>query len=411
MSVSRDTRVDVTLAVAALLLLFALQRVTGAIDVHEGRGWDGVDYAVMLRASLAAGSANSALRPLIVLLNRPAYWLLDDEVTAFRIMNFVYAGLMALAACRLFARYNRATGARALLVINLFLCIATAKFAAFYPVAIDMGALAIITAAVAAIVSEHRVLAAIALVGAVSAREFGLAAVIFAVVHDVRTRIPLRTIVTTAAPAVIALVLVRVLVNRSFEAAEAPLSFARLVVNLQLWRDPVYAGLFFYFTLTVFGGVSVFAAGAAPAVLRLWKREWEWAAYVAFIGAASAAGNADIWRYLVYLLPAAVAAAGAASRELSASKTRSALAAGLVVAATLVTQRPWERLDVVAYFRDWFPYYLQTGGAPIDHPPSLWPLWGWRLLIAACLLWVMTTIAAPSLSTLRSTGPSPDTRS
>jgi hypothetical protein len=129
---------------------------------------------------------------------------------------------------------------------------------------------------------------------------------------------------------------------------------------------------------------------------------------VALIGAASAAGDADIWRYLVYLLPAAVAAAGAASRELSAWKARSLLAAALSIAATLITQRPWERIDLAAYFRDWFPYYLHTGGAPIDHPPSLWPLWGWRFLIVAGLLWAMTLIAAPSLSTLRSTGSSPD---
>lgn len=411
MTLSRDTRVDAALMLAALLLLFALQRVTGTIEVHEGRGWDGVDYAAMLRSSLTDGSPNAALRPLVVLLDRPAYWLLDSEVNAFRVMNFFYAGLMSIAVCRLFARYNPATGARALLVLNLFLCIATAKFSAFYPVAVDMGALAINTTAVAAIVSGHRVLAAIALVGAVSAREFGLAALIFAVVHDVRTRTPFRTIITTAAPALFALVLVRVFVNRSFEAADAPLSFARLVVNLQLWRDPVYAGLFVYFTLTVFGGVSLFAAGAAPAVLRLWKREWEWVAYTGFVGAAAAAGDADMWRYLVYLLPAAVAAAGAASRELSARKTRASAAAVLAVAATLITQRPWERLDLVAYFRDWFPYYLHTGGAPIEHPPSLWPLWGWRFLIAVGLLWMMTTIAAPSLSTLRSTGPAPDARS
>jgi len=407
-SLTRDTRVDVALALAAVLLLFALQGVTGAIQVNEGRGWDGADYAVMLRDSLTSGTANTALRPLVVLLNRPAYRLLGSEVSAFRVMNFLYAALLSVAACRLFARYNPRVGARALLVLNLFLCIATAKYAAFYPVLIDMGALAIITAAIAAIVSGHRVLAAAALVGAVTAREFGVAAVLFALVHDVRRRTPLRTILATSAPAVVALALVRLFVQRSFDEAAAPLSFARLLANLQLWQDPVFAGLFVYFLLTLFGGISLFAAGAAPAVLRLWKREWEWVAFAGFIGAASAAGDADIWRYLVYLLPAAVAAVGAASRDLSAWKTRSACAAALALAATLVTQRPWERVDLVVYFRDWFPYYLHTGRAPIDHPPSLWPLWGWRFLIAVGLLWAMTTIAAPSISTLRSTAPSPD---
>jgi hypothetical protein len=409
MTVSRDTRVDAGLTLVALLLLLALQRMTGAIEVNSGRGWDGADYAAMLSDGLTEGTANTALRPLVVLLTRPAYWLLESEVTAFRVMNFLFAGLLSVATCRLFARYNPSIGARTLLVINLFLCIATAKYSAFYPVLIDMGALAIITTAIAATVSGHRVLAAVALVGAVTAREFGLAAVIFTLVHDVRQRAPWRAILGTTAPAIAALVLVRVFVNRSFDDT-APLSFARLVVNLQLWRDPVFAGLFIYFTVTVFGGISLFAAGAAPAVLRLWKREWEWVAYAGFIGAASAAGDADIWRYLVYLLPAAVAGAGAASRELSAWKARSLLAAALALAATLITQRPWERIDLVAYFRDWFPYYLHKGGAPIDHPPSLWPLWGWRFLIVVGLLWAMTLVASPLLSTPRSTGPSPDAR-
>lgn len=407
---SRDTRVDVALALAAVLLLFALQRLTGSIEVNEGRGWDGTDYAAMLRESLGDGTANTALRPLVVLLNRPAYWLLDSAVSAFRVMNFLYAALLSLAACRLFARYNPNAGARALLVVNLFLCIAPAKYTAFYPVLVDMGALAVVTIAIAAIVSGHRLTAAIALVGAVTAREFGLAAVVFLLVRDLRQRTPLRVALATAAPAVAALVVLRVLVTRAFAGDHAPLTLGRLVTNLQMWHDPLFASLFVYFALTVFGGVSLFVAGAAPAVLRLWRREWEWVPYVALIGAASAAGDADIWRYLVYLLPAAVAAAGAASRELSAWKARSLLAAALALAATLTTQRPWERIDLVAYFRDWFPYYLHTRAAPIDHPPSLWPLWEWRFLIVAGLLCAMTIVAAPLLPTLRWTGPSPDPR-
>jgi hypothetical protein len=275
-------------------------------------------------------------------------------------------------------------------------------------VLVDMGALAVVTMAIAAVVSGHRLTAAIALAGAVTAREFGLAAVVFLLVRDLRQRTPLPVAVATAAPAVVALVALRVVVTRAFAGDEAPLTLGRLVTNLELWHDPLFAGLFVYFALTVFGGVSLFAAGAAPAVLRLWRREWEWVAYVALIGAASAAGDADIWRYLVYLLPAAVAAAGAASRELSAWKARSVLAAALALAGTLITQRPWERIDLVAYFRDWFPYYLRTGGAPIHNLPSLWPLWGWRFLIVAGLLCGMAIIAAPLLSTLRSTGPSPD---
>ena len=403
MTVSRNARIDAALALMAVTLLAGLRQVTGAIPVNDGRGWDGMDYSAMLTSGFDAGSANSALRPFVVVLTMPAHWLLDSPVAAFAVMNLVFAAILSLAVCRLFARYNPDAGARALLVVNLFLCIATAKYAAFYPVLVDMGALAVMTVAIAAIVSGHRVVAAVALVGAVTAREFGLAAVVFLLLRDLRQRTPLRATLATAAPAVAALIALRLLVTRVFEDDAAPLTVARLVTNLQLWHEPVFAGLFAYFAVTVFGGVSLFAAGAAPAILRLWRREWEWAAYVALIGGAAAAGDADIWRYLAYLLPAAVAGFGVAWREL-ASGTRRAVAGALVLVATCVTQRPWERIDLVAYFRDWFPYYLHTGGAPIEDPPSMWPLWGWRLLMAAGLLWAMSAVAAPAPSTVPSDG-------
>ena len=397
MSVSRNARIDAALALTAVALLAGLRLVTGTIPVNGGRGWDGMDYAAMLTSSFDAGSANSALRPFVVVLTMPAHWLLGSPVAAFGLMNLLFAAVLSLAVCRLFTRYNPDAGARALLVVNLFLCIATAKYAAFYPVLVDMGALTVLTVAMAAIVSGHRVVAAAALVGAVTAREFGLAAVVFLLLRDVRQRTPLRVTLATAAPAIAALVALRLLVNRAFDDGAAPLTLARLVTNLQLWHEPVFAGLFAYFAVTVFGGVSLFAAGAAPAILRLWRREWEWVAYVALIGAAAAAGDADLWRYLAYLLPAAVAGFAVASREL-ASPVRRGLAAAMILAATLVTQRPWERIDLVAYFRDWFPYYLHTGGAPLEDPPSMWPLWGWRFLLAAGLLWAMAAVAAPSPS-------------
>jgi hypothetical protein len=394
MTVSRNARVDGALALLAVALLVALQQMTGAITVNEGHGWDGADYAAMLTDTLTEGTANTALRPFVVLINRPAYWLLDSAVGAFRAMNFVFGAVLCVAMCRLFARYNPSERARALLVVNLFLCIATAKYAAFYPVLVDVGALTIISVAIATLLSGHRVAAAVALVAAVTAREFGLAALLFALVRDLRIRTPLRITAATLVPAIAALIALRMFVSAEFSGEATPLTFSRLFTNLQLWRNPVFAGLFVYFTLTVFGGVSLFAAGAVPGVLRLWRREWEWVAYVAFIGAAAAAGDADIWRYLVYLLPAAVAGFGAASRELPA--TKHAAAAALVVAATLVTQRPWEAIDLVGYFRDWFPYYVYTGAAPLETKPSLWPVWGWRFLIAAGLLWAMTAVAAGS---------------
>ena len=86
--------------VAMAVLVFAwTNAVTGQIDVNNGRGWDGGEYATMLEEGWTEGTVNTALRPLIVLLNRPVFSLTGDAVQAFRLMNFVYVGLLCLALC------------------------------------------------------------------------------------------------------------------------------------------------------------------------------------------------------------------------------------------------------------------------------------------------------------------------
>src|SRR5262245_12319999 len=46
--IGRAAMVNAGLALTAVMLLFAMERVTGRIPVNEGRGWDGVDYSNML---------------------------------------------------------------------------------------------------------------------------------------------------------------------------------------------------------------------------------------------------------------------------------------------------------------------------------------------------------------------------
>lgn len=38
----------------------------------------------------------------------PAQWILDSPVAAFKTMNLLFVGILSVAVCRLFARYNRA---------------------------------------------------------------------------------------------------------------------------------------------------------------------------------------------------------------------------------------------------------------------------------------------------------------
>jgi len=67
----------------------------------------------------------------------------------------------------------------------------------------------------------------------------------------------------------------------------------------------------------------------------------------------------------------------------------------LVCVATIATQRPFQAMDVKAYFLDWFPYYIQQGeNVPLPTLPALWPVWGWRFLMTTGLLWLLA-VSAP----------------
>lgn len=375
-----------------------MEAFTGRVPANEGRGWDGMDYAAMLEA-LNGGNVNTALRPLIVIANRPAYRRFGNPVTAFRAMNYLYVALAAFAICLLFDRYSRDAVAKVLLALNLFVSIALVKYSAFYPVQIDLGAHAVILMALWAIVSGRRVATGVTTTAAVLAREFGIATVAFGVTRDLRQRVPLPLIAKTYTPAVLAFFGWRFLVTAtwSFGGTSEPLGFYRLTSNLAYFADPVFAGFFMYFALTIFGGASLLVLARADVAVRAFWREPEWAVYAGLVLAAAAMGDADLWRYLAYLLPAIVVLFAICARELHQRRWRVAVAA-LVCVATAVTQRPLQTMDVTAYFRDWFPYYISkaTPLPLVEEVPALWPVWGWRFLIAAGLLWLLAAASSYS---------------
>lgn len=386
------TRVRLTANVALVVLAVAtfalVNAVTGQIDVNNGRGWDGGEYATMLEDGWTEGTVNTALRPLIVLLNRPAYSVTGDAVEAFRLMNYAYVALLCLSLCLLLDAYGTDAAIKALVVGNVLLCIATLKYAAYYPVLIDAGGLSLIVLATYLVVSGRRVAAAIACVAAVLAREFAIAVLAFGIVRDLRRRTPLWQIAATYAPAIVGF-----LVWRQFVIAtigwDGMITVARMLTNLPQWADPVFVGLFVYFLLTVFGGITVFVLAKAGMVAGHLRREPEWAAYIAAVMVPALLGNADIWRYLAYLLPAVAVLFALSARDVAPPRHRLALVA-LVCAATIVTQRPWQELDVAAYFRDWFPYYVHLERVPPEGmDPEIWPLWAWRFLTAAGLCWLL----------------------
>jgi hypothetical protein len=56
------------------------------------------------------------------------------------------------------------------------------------------------------------------------------------------------------------------------------------------------------------------------------------------------------------------------------------LAAAFLV--TVVTQQPFVRMDMVQYFRDWFPVYLYQAG---DANDAFWSTWQVRFVLTGIL--------------------------
>jgi hypothetical protein len=268
------------------------------------------------------------------------------------------------------------------------LSIAILKFAAYYPMLIDPGAHAVIVLATYLIVTGRRVPAAVACVAAVLAREFAIGVLAFGIARDLRLRAPLLRVILTYGPGLGILIGWRMFVAASFPGEET-VGIPRLLENADLWADPVFVAFFAYFLVTVFGGATLFLVARLDLVWRHIRREPEWAVYAAAILGPAILGSADIWRYLAYLLPAVVVLFATSARDAGVPRHRLALTA-LLVAATVLTQRPFAAMNVDTYFRDWFPYYVQLMRVPPEGgTPLLFPAWGWRFLIATSILVVV----------------------
>jgi hypothetical protein len=302
-----------------------------------------------------------------------------------------------LAVCLLFDHYSSDAAAKVLLIANVLLSIATLKYVAYYPVLIDAGAYAIITGAVYLILSGRRIPAALACVAGVLSREFTVAVIAFGIVRDLRLRVRLTTILATYGPAILVFAGWRVAVTSHFsDGNDEILTFSRLFANLEQWSDPTFVAFFVYFLLTIFGGVTLFVFGKFGLAVRHLVREPEWAVFILATIAPALFGSADMWRYLAYLLPAVVVLFAVTAREIGLPRRR--LAAALIIcAATVMTQRPFQAIDMTAYFRDRFPYYVQLQRLPPEATdPEIWPLWAWRFLAAAGLWWLLAVFPTVS---------------
>jgi hypothetical protein len=385
----RPGAAETALAIGGGALFHGVSVLSGKVATGDGLGWDGQAYARMVTDSLHAGSANTGARPLLPLLTRIPYGLGLDVRQSFELMNDIYAVALYLFVALLLDRYGAGLRVKALIMANLALCIATSKVYGFYPAQVDLGALALVTAAVYFVMTDRHWPAVAACILAVASREFGIAAVFCGMHRSVRGR-RWRESLAYALPLGVFAALRWTAGGGS--AGDEALSLADAMGNLRFWTSPSFITIFMYFCVTVFGGISALLVFRPGWCLRRFREEPELATYLALVVVLAAAGSADIWRYLAFALPVSVALVGLYGRDADPVTLRRVAVAMTFV--TVMTQRPFERMTDALYFRDWFPlYYIFVWDS---QPSDLLPVWTARFVSVVPAVLALALMSARS---------------
>jgi hypothetical protein len=372
------------LAAAGLLIFLSLFLTSGRVVAGDGLGWDGRGYASLMTDGLDEGSVITRSRPFLPLITRIPHALGLDVIQSFQVMNAIYAFTLYLFVALILDRYGASTRFKLVVIANLALCIATSKMFAYYPVLVDLGGLALMTAAFYFTITDRHALAGATCVLGVASREFAIAA---ALCGWSRTYCQGRLWRDGwwYLPAVVVAITVRVVTY-----AEGSLSLRDVIMNLGFWRSPMYVTAFFYFAITVFGGVSAFLAVHPRWCARRLREHPEQATFFAVVVGLAAVGNLDIWRYLMFTLPVVVALTGQYYCDhLRGTRLEQPIAAAMLF-TTVMTQRPFQGMNGAIYFREWFPQYDFVSGLA---SPELLILWGTRLTGLMLLIVLLASIS------------------
>jgi len=359
------------------VMLFCIVNLrSGRIEANDGLGWDGRQYAHMVTGRLNDGTVPTQTRPLLPLLTRVPHAAGLDVIPAFQVVNLLAAAVLYFFLCRILDLHRVAAVYKAYFVATVALCIATAKMSAFYPTQIDLGALAIMSASTYVVLTRSGPVAGGAVLLAVTAREFGVALAFLGFHREVRQGRGVVRALFTYAPAVGAMLLLRQWANATNAGDHRPLiSAAGYLANLALWRDPAFVAFFGYFSLTLLGGVTALFVLRPLWLARTLTATPELITGALIVVAAAVVGNADIWRYLVFLLPVLTVLFGVYVRD---HQPRPMLLFAALL-FTVVTQQPFSRMDMTSYFSQWFPAYVSGTD---DATETFWFAWRNQFLVA-----------------------------
>jgi hypothetical protein len=373
--VHRSWATNLIIVAIGLTLFAGLNARTGRVDANDGLGWDGRQYAHMVTDRIYDGTANTQTRPLLPLLTRLPYAAGLDIIPAFQVMNFVYAGVLYFFLCLILDLYDVPRVYKGYFIVSVALCIATSRMFAFYPVQIDLGALAVLSASTYVLLTRGGWMGCVAVLLAVTAREFLVVLAFFGFHREVRQGHSVARAFFTYAPAVAALFLLRQWASTTNlgDRDRGLLTTQDFLANFAHWHDLSFAVFFFYFLITLLGGVTVLLTLRPAWCVRQLAGAPEFTTFAALIVGAASFG-VDIWRYLVFLLPVITILFAAYVRDYRPGPVL--LTAALLL--TLFTQEPFVQMDMTQYFRDWFPAYVYPTD---DATPEFWSAWRLRIAV------------------------------
>lgn len=382
---------NAVIAVVGLTLFGIVNVLSGRVEANDGLGWDGRQYAHMVTDRLADGTASTQTRPLLPLLTRIPLAAGLDIITAFQLMNALYAIVLYFFLCRILDLYGVTTPYKAYFVVTVALCIATSRMFAFYPTLIDLGALAVMSAATYVLLTRTGWAACAATIVAVTTREFGAVLALFGFHRELRLGRGFLRPLLTYAPAGALLFLIRRWADATNlgDRDRALPTVAEMLAGFAASRDPPFIAFFVYFLVTLLGGVTLLLALRPVWCIRKFAGMPELATLIALVVAAAAIGI-DIWRYLVFTLPAIAILYGLYVRDHQPGPLL--LTAAFIL--TLATQQPFVQMDMTHYFRDWFPAYVYRTD---DATAAFWSAWRVRIAItiAGALVLVIVQRMAP----------------
>jgi hypothetical protein len=377
---NRSWAANLIITAIGLALFTGVNLSSGRVDANDGLGWDGRQYAHMVTGQLTDGTVATQTRPLLPLLTRLPYAAGLDVLSAFQVMNFLYAAALYLCLCLVFDLYGVDNRYKAYFVATVALCIATSRMFAFYPTLLGLGSLTVLTASTYVILTRNGWPAGAAALAAVTTREFGVAVALFGFHREVRLGRGVLRPLLTYAPAIGALFLLRRWASITNRGDDRPLlSAGDLAANLALWRDPAFVMFFLYFAVTLLGGITVLLLLRPGSIVRQIAREPELATFAAPIVAVAAMGNADIWRYLIFILPVL---AVLYARYVTEHSPAPLLLTGALL-LTIITQQPFLKMDMMQYFRDWFPAYIHRTD---DASEAFWLAWRLRIIVTVAAI-------------------------